>query len=97
MFCAKEFAVGANVMPSSGFAVAVIVVINIAARIAALKLVESNVELQTVAIETRPKEDLINGIASEPIAGGWLQFPLWIKVPQRFSPLPASSRRPFSR
>jgi len=48
----------------------VTVAINIAARIAAPRLVESSVEQPTVVIETRPKEDLINETASERIARG---------------------------
>jgi hypothetical protein len=56
---------------------------NIAATDAAIKPAGSSAELPTVVIATAPKADWINGIVSGPIASGWRQFPLWIKVPPR--------------
>jgi 6-phosphogluconate dehydrogenase len=81
MFFVKGFAVGKNVMPSSGFVAAAIMGSNIAANIAEPKHAVSSVERQTSATEKLPKEDWTNAIDSEPIASGELHFPLWIKVP----------------
>jgi len=93
MFSVKGFAAGKNVTPSSGSAAAAIMASDIAVSIAAPKRVGSSVELQTIAIERPSKGGLIKGTASERIDSGWLQFPLWIKVPRTNLFLAASSRR----
>jgi hypothetical protein len=93
MFCVKGFAAGVNAAPFSGYAAAAIGDSVIAAIAAATKLVVPNEERQTSATGRLLKGDLIRGIASEPIAKGWRQFPLWIKVPLKSYPQARSSRR----
>jgi hypothetical protein len=93
MFYAKGFAAGPDVGQFFGFAAPVIGGSVIAAIIAAAKLVVPNEEQQTSATGRLPKGNLTRGTAREPIAKGWWQFPLWIKVPLKSHPPAKSSRR----
>jgi hypothetical protein len=77
----------------SGSAAVAIGASNIATTDAVAKRAGSSVELPTAVIATVPKEDWTNGTVSGPIAAGWLQFPLWIKVPPRNLPQARSPRR----
>jgi hypothetical protein len=94
MFCAKGFAVGLNAAHYSGYAVIATGDNVIAAIAAATKPGEHNAERQTSATGKVPKGNLIKEIDREPIEKGWLQFPLWIKVPLRSFLLATSFRRP---
>ncbi len=93
MFCVKGFAAGVDAAPFPGYAVVVIGDSVIAANIAVAKLVAPSVERQTSVTGKLPKGNLIRETASEPIAKGWRQFPLWIKVPSKSYPLARSSCR----
>lgn len=95
MFSAKGFVVGADATPYSGFAADATAVSNTAVSIAEPRRAVSSDELQTSVTEKLRKESLINVIASEPIAGGVLHFPLWIKVLLSIRILAASSRLQF--
>jgi|WetSurSiteA1Bulk_404760.scaffolds.fasta_scaffold35455_1 hypothetical protein len=93
MFCVKGFAAGVDAAPFSGYAAVAIGASVIAAITAAARLVAPNVERQTSVTGRLSKEDLIRGIAREPIERGSLQFPLWIKVPLKSCLLARFSRR----
>jgi hypothetical protein len=81
------------VAPYFGSAAVAIVASNIAVTIAAAKRAGNSGALQTFVTERLWKEGLIRGTAKKPIGNGWLQFPLWIKVPLDRLLLPLSSRR----
>jgi hypothetical protein len=93
MFCVKGFAAGVGAAPFSGYAVTATAGSVIAAITAVAKLVAHNEEQQTSATGKLLKGNLTRGIASEPIAKGWQQFPLWIKVPLKSYLQARSSRR----
>jgi hypothetical protein len=96
LFSVKGFVDGQGAGHYFAFAAAVIVGSNIAATIAAAKRAGRSVEQRTCAIGKLWKGDSINGIVSRPIGHGWLQFPLWIKVPTIYLLLAKSLRRCFS-
>ena len=93
MFCVKGFAAGVDAAPFSGYAVVAIGASVIAAITAVAKLVVPNEERQTSGTGGPLKGNLIRETAREPIAKGWRQFPLWIKVPSKSYPLARSSCR----
>jgi hypothetical protein len=97
MFCVKGFAGGACAERYSGSADAAIAVIVIAATAAAAKRAGSSGELRTFATGEPLKEGLTRKTGKELIGGGWLHFPLWIKVPPANLPPAISSRRCFPR
>ena len=97
LFSVKGFVDGQSAGRYFASAAAVIAGSNIAATIAAVKRAVSSVEQPTCAIARARKGDSINGIVSKPIGHGWLQFPLWIKVPLTPLLLAASFRRHIIR
>jgi hypothetical protein len=83
IFSVKGFAGGRNAARYSGSAAAVTGAISIAATVAATKRAGSSVERRTVVIAKLQKGGWTSGIVSGLIGAGWLQPPLWIKVPSR--------------
>jgi hypothetical protein len=93
LFFVKGFVGRKGAARSFGFAAAATAGSNTAATIAEAKRAGNSVEQRTFAIDKVQKGDLTNGIVSRPTGHGWLQFPLWIKVPIICSLLAKSPRR----
>ena len=72
-----------------------IVAIVTAVTVAGKKHAGNSVEKQISVTDKPWKQDLIKGIASEPIGDDGRNIPLWIKVPPKYLPHAKSSLRCF--